>query len=162
MNSEKIFKTKTGYCHIFPDKIVLSRDGVAGSVAKVTVGNSITRILLIYGLIAAFLLYLAYDSYQDGQTTVAVLQVLLSIYLLFNVSRSLNNSAEPIIDRKRIQNIKLKKAVPGLTRSYFEVNFLNEEDKIKKRLIMLPSSLSNGKVETEKAIQIMKEENLLV
>ncbi|WP_210463129.1 phosphoribosylaminoimidazolesuccinocarboxamide synthase [Rufibacter roseolus] len=162
MNPEKIFKTKTGYCHIFPDKIVLSRDGVAGSVAKVTVGNSITRILLIYGLIAAFLLYLAFDSYQDGQTTVAVLQVLLGIYLLVNVSRSLNNSAEPIIDRNRIQNIKLKKAVPGLTRSYFEVNFLNEENKIKKRLIMLPGSLSNGKEETEKAIQIMKEENLLV
>jgi hypothetical protein len=162
MNSEKTFKTKTGYCHIFPDKIVLSRDGVAGTVAKVIVGNSITRILLIYGLIAAFLLYLAFDSYQDGQATIAVLQVLLSIYLLFSISRSLNNSAEPIIDRGRIQNIRLKKAVPGLTRSYFQVNFSDENGKTKKRLIMLPGSLSNGKEETEKAIQIMKEENLLV
>jgi len=162
MNTEKTFKTKTGYCHIFPDKIILSRNGVAGSVVKVTVGNNITRILLIYGLLAAFLLYLAFDSFQDGQTTIAVFQVLLSIYLLFNVSRSLNNSAEPIIDRERIQNVKYKKAVPGLTRSYFEVYFLDEKDKVKKRLIMLPGSLSDGKDETGKAIQIMKEENLLV
>jgi hypothetical protein len=47
MESEKIFKTKTGFCHILPDKIVLKRDGVVGNAAKVTVGNNIARILLI-------------------------------------------------------------------------------------------------------------------
>lgn len=49
MEQEKTFKTKTGFCHILLDKIVLTRDGVVGNVAKVTVGKSIARILIIYG-----------------------------------------------------------------------------------------------------------------
>ena len=48
MKTEKIFKTKTGFCHILSDKIILTRDGIIGNVAKVTVGNTINRVLLIY------------------------------------------------------------------------------------------------------------------
>jgi hypothetical protein len=48
-----------------------------------------------------------------------------------------------------------------LTRSRFEVKFEDENGKIKKRLIMLPGSLTGGKIETEKAIKLMKEERLL-
>ena len=57
MESEKKFKTKTGFCHILPDKIVLTRDGVVGNMAKVMLGNNISRILIIYGLIAIALIY---------------------------------------------------------------------------------------------------------
>lgn len=64
MENEKTFKTKTGFCHILPDKIVLSRDGVIGNVAKVTVGNNISRMLLIYGGFSLFLLYSAFNSFQ--------------------------------------------------------------------------------------------------
>jgi len=49
MENEKTFKTKTRYCHILPNKIILTRDGIIGNVAKVTVGNNIYRILIIYG-----------------------------------------------------------------------------------------------------------------
>ncbi len=41
MENEKIFKTKTGFCHVFPDKIVLTRDGVVGNISKVLIGNNI-------------------------------------------------------------------------------------------------------------------------
>ena len=56
MESEKTFKTKTGFCHILPDKIILTRDGVVGNVAKVTVGNNITRILLFATYVDIFTL----------------------------------------------------------------------------------------------------------
>ena len=59
------------------------------------------------------------------------------------------------------KEVKLKKALKGLTRSRFEVMFEDEKGKIKKRLIMLPGSLSDGQNETEKAIEIMTEEQLL-
>ena len=48
MINEKKFRTKTGFCHILPEKIILTRDGIIGNVAKVTVGNGIYRILIIY------------------------------------------------------------------------------------------------------------------
>lgn len=161
MIDNKTFKTKTGYCHILPDRIVLTRDGVIGNVAKVTVGNNISRILLIYGLIIIVLFYFAFDAYKNGETLLPILFGLIGIYLIYVIINSLNNSATPIIDRQKIKDVKLKKAIKGLSRSRFEVLFEDEKGKIKKRLIMLPGTLTDGQNETEKAVKIMVEEKLL-
>ena len=64
MENKNTFKTKTGFCHILPDKIILTRDGVIGNVAKVTIGNGISRILILYSLISIFLLYSSYSKFQ--------------------------------------------------------------------------------------------------
>jgi len=161
METEKTFKTKTGFCHILTDRIVLTRDGVIGNVAKVTVGNNITRILLIYGAISIGLFYFAFDSYKSGQTFQPFLFGLIGAYLIYGIINSLNNSETPIIDRKKIIEIKLKQGRSGLTRSRLEVLFEDENGKVKKRLIMLPGSLTDGQNETETAIKIMTEEKLL-
>lgn len=161
METEKKFKTKTGYCHILPDKIVLSRDGVIGNVAKVAVGNNIARILLIYGGLSIALLYFAFTKYQQGQVYGSFFFFLFSLYLIYGIFSSLNNSATPIIERNSIKNVKFKKSIAGLTRSRFEVMFEDESGKIKKRLIMLPGSMSGGQTETELAIKLMTEEKLI-
>ena len=158
---EKQFKTKTGFCHILPDKIILTRDGIIGNMAKVAVGKSITRVLIIYGGISAFLLYSAFDSFQTGQVPMSIFYLIIGLFLMYGIFTSFNNSATPIIERKDITSIKLKKAIFGITRSRFEVLFKDENGKIKKRIIMLPGSLDNGKNETEIAKKIMKEEKLL-
>lgn len=161
MVTEKTFITKTGFCHVLPGKIVITRDGIIGNVAKVTVGNQISRILLIYGGISCYVIYIAYDFYTKGQFIQAILFGLLSVYLIYNILNSLNNSGTPIIERNKIKEVKFKKAIPGLTRSRFEIKFEDEDGKIKKRLIMLPGSLTGGDKETEIALKIMKDENLL-
>jgi len=161
MELENKFKTKTGFCHILPDKIVLTRDGIIGNVAKVAVGNNISRILLIYGGLSLFLIYSAFNSFQKGQTPISVLYGIVGLFLIYGILTSLNNSATPIIERNKIKGIKLKKAVFGITRSRFEVLFEDENGKIKKRLIMLPGSLKDGENETEKATKIMTKEKLL-
>ena len=158
---EKQFKTKTGFCHILPDKIILTRDGIIGNMAKVAVGKSITRVLIIYGGISAFLLYSAFDSFQTDQIPMSIFYLIIGLFLMYGIFTSLNNSATPIIERKDITSIKFKKAIFGITRSRFEVLFKDENGKIKKRIIMLPGSLDNGKNETEIAKKIMKEEKLL-
>nr|WKN38289.1 phosphoribosylaminoimidazolesuccinocarboxamide synthase [Tunicatimonas sp. TK19036] len=161
METEKTFKTKTGFCHILPDKIVLTRDGIVGNISKVTVGNNIARILIIYGTIIIGLFYFAFEAFQNGQTLQSILFGLIGLYLIYGIISSLNNSATPIIDRHKIREVKLKKAIKGITRSRFEVLFEDENRKIKKRLIMLPGSMSGGQNETEKAVKIMTEEQLL-
>lgn len=161
MATEKLFKTKTGFCHILPDKIILTRDGIIGNLSKVTVGNNITRILLIYGGISICLFYMAFSNYKEGQTLLSIVFILIGLFLVYGIFTSLNNSATPIIKRSKIKEVKLKKAISGLTRSRFEIMFENENGKIKKRLIMLPGSLTGGRVETDKAIEMMKEEKLL-
>jgi len=157
---EKIFRTKTGFCHVTEDQIILTRDGVIGNVAKVTVGNSISRILIIYGLISLGLIYFAYDSYLKGDTFATILFGLLGLYLIYGITKSLNNSATPIIDRKDIKTTKFIKGTSGLSRSRFEIEF-NEGGKIKKRLILLPGSMTGGQNEADKAVEIMRGEKLL-
>ncbi|MBL4586745.1 MAG: phosphoribosylaminoimidazolesuccinocarboxamide synthase [Flavobacteriales bacterium] len=161
MESEKKFKAKTGFCHVLSDRIVLTRDGVIGNVAKVAVGNRIAKILLIYGAMAIGLFYFAFDAFKNGQTLQPILFGLIGVYLIYGIAKSWNNSAIPIIYRQKIIKIKLKNGIKGLTRSRFEVFFKDDNGKIKRRLIMLPGSLSDGQSETKKAIQLMTEENLL-
>lgn len=161
MENEKVFKTKTGFCHILPDKVILTKDGIIGNVAKVTVGNNVTRILIIYSGLSIALLYFAFSNYQDGRTFQSIFFGAIGIYLIYGIFSSLNNSATPIIERNKIKSVDLKKAIFGLTRSRFEVKFEDENGKMKKRLIMLPGSMNNGQNETEKAIEIMTAENLL-
>ena len=158
MDTEKIFKTKTGYCHITQDNIILTRDGIIGNVAKVTMGNNIARPLIIYGLISFGFLLLALKGLKEGQTPIAILFLILGLILIFAIIKSFNNSATPIISRHSIQGIEFKKSIPGATRSYFTVHFKNDKGQTKQRLILLPGSLSNGQSETEKAIEIMTSE----
>ncbi|MDF4202231.1 phosphoribosylaminoimidazolesuccinocarboxamide synthase [Maribacter sp. SA7] len=160
-DSEKRFKTKTGFCHILPEEIILTRDGIIGNISKITVGSSIWRAVLIYGGLSIFLLYNAFDGFQRGQTLTSVFFALFGLFLIYGIVKSLNNSATPIIKKDRIKNVKFKKAIFGFTRARFEVLFEDDNQIIKKRLIMLPGSLNNGSKETELALQIMREEKLL-
>ncbi|WP_460693232.1 hypothetical protein [Mucilaginibacter puniceus] len=161
MEDKTTFKTKTGYCHILPDKIVLTRDGIIGNVSKVTVGDNVSRILIIYSLFTVGILYLAYDAYVNGETVEPFLLGLVAVYLVYGVVTSINNSATPIIDRQKIKSVKFRKGIPGLTRSRFEILFEDDYKKVKKRLIFLPGSLSNGQSETKKAIEVMTNEKLI-
>lgn len=161
MEVEKTFKTKTGFCHILPDKIVLTRDGIIGNVSKLSIGNNISRILIIYGGLAIGLFYLSFDHYKNQRSSEAIILLVLGLFLVYVVVKNFNLSATSVIERKKIIDIKLKKGKVGFTRSYFEVLFENEKGSTKKRLIMLPGSLAGGQTETEKAMQIMMNEGLI-
>ncbi len=161
MDTEKRFKTKTGFCHILPDRIVLTRDGVIGNVAKMTVEKGIARILVIYGLLSIFLIYSAIEKYKVGEIGLTIFFGLVAAYLIYGILTSVNNSATPVINRDSIQKTLFKKGIKGLTRARFEVYFRESSEKTKKRLIMLPGSLTGGITETDIALKIMKEEGLI-
>ena len=161
MPPEKTFKTKTGFCHILPDKIVLTRDGIIGNMANVTVGNNIARILLLYGGISLALFYFAYTAYRKGNVAEPFVLGLIGIYLLYGIAKSIHYSATPVIERNKIRTVEFIKAIPGVTRSRFVVHFENEKGKKKKRLILLPGSVTGGPEETTRALQLMTEEKLI-
>ena len=161
MEANNVFKTKTGFCHLLPDKIVLTREGVAGEAAKRLAGSSIARPLVIYGLLSAFNLHNAWTSFLGKEYGFTFFFAGLSIWFLYSIFRSLNNSAAPEISRAAIQKIVFKPAKPGLTRAYFEVIF-TENNHLKKRLILLPGSLSSGSTEAAKALEVFTSQGLLV
>jgi hypothetical protein len=160
METPRNFKTKTGYCTVTEDKIFLTRDGVIGEISNVAVGNRMTRILVIYGILVAGLIYVAIDSYVKGAPALAFILGLLACYLLYAIFKSRNNSATPVITRKDIQKVTYKPAVNGLTRGRFEVLF-TENGRQKTRLILLPGSMADGESEAAIALQIFCEAQLL-
>jgi hypothetical protein len=161
METEQKFKTKTGFCHILTDKIVLTRDGIVGNVAELTTGNNIYRILGIYGIMSVVLLYMAYTKIVKEDWIEFAICCGIGIYLVYSLIKSINLSATPIIELNKIKNVEFKPAKKFLTRSYFKVDFEQNDGKIKSRLIMLPGSLNDGTNETEKALEIMKNTGLI-
>lgn len=161
MDTAKTFRTKTGFCHVTADKIILTRDGVIGNISKVMVGSSISRIRIIYGLLSAGFVYFAYDSYARNDPAMTLFFGLLGLYLTYGIVKSKNNSATPVIERKEIIGVTYNSGIPGLTRPRFEVEF-NESGRLKKRLIILPGTLAGGQSEADKAVQILREKKLLI
>lgn len=158
---EKTFQTKTGYCHILPDKIVLTREGVIGNLAKLTVGDNITRTLLRYGIVAMLTLYLAFRAFQNERMIEMGILGAAAAYLIYGILISINNSASPVIERHTIKAVRFNAGVKFITRARFEIMFENEKGKMKRRLILLPGSWSGGGKATAQALQIMREEGLL-
>ena len=93
METEKVFRTKTGYCHVLPDRIRLTRSGVAGGAAQTMVGNRIGRILVIYAVIALFAAYSSWKAFQRHDLLMTFVYAGLAAILVYNVVRSWNNSA---------------------------------------------------------------------
>ena len=160
MEKEKKFKTKTGYCHITAQKIILTKDGNTTNVSKQGVGNKVLKSMAIYGALSLFFLYSAYTDYQKGDKLFALIFTILAFSILFGILKSVNNSANPVIERNTITEASFIKGTTGLTRSRFVIAF-NENGKVKKRIIMLPGSFNNGQEETELALNIMKEEKII-
>ena len=107
METEQKFKTKTGFCHILTDKIVLTRDGIVGNVAELTTGNNIYRILGIYGVMSIVLLYMAYTKIAKEDWIEFAVYFGIGVYLVYSLIKSLNLSATPIIERNKIKNVDL-------------------------------------------------------
>lgn len=158
MNPENTFRTKTGYCHLLPEKIVFTRDGVIGTLAQATSGKNIYQSLILYGITAIGMFYFAFNSYQRGETLWTLIMGFGGLYLINAVIRSRNHSATSTINRTSIVKTEFQKGIPGLTRGRFVVEFKDTSGNLKKRLIMLPGTLAGNEHERDQAIELMEKE----
>jgi hypothetical protein len=154
--AEYTFRTKTGTCMISPERLVLTRDGTTGKVAQFLYGRSIHRGLIIYGIIGTAVLIFGIWQIIEENYISGVFFLLIGIYLFWNVIASWNNSGLNQIERSTVQSIDIQPPKPPLTRGYFTINFTHNGKK-RKRLVMLPGSLSGGEEEYKKALSAMKE-----
>jgi len=155
------FKTKTGYCHLLEDRIVLSKESKLSEIDEVMTRKSIGKTLTLYGAFAVGLLYLAFQSYSKDEQAQTTIIAALALFLIYGIVVSINNSTTPIVMRNQIIQTKFKKAIFGITRARFEVFFKDENGKLKKRLILLPGAAANGKELSKRAVQVMRDNGLL-
>jgi hypothetical protein len=72
--------------------------------------------------------------YSKGDTVWAFLYSLFVVFNTYVIAISANNSNALVIERSTIRSVNFNNAKPGITRSYFEVFFEDEDSKIKKLL----------------------------
>lgn len=161
METEKVFKTTTGYCHILPDKILFTRDGVAGNLASTVHRNHVYQSVVIYTALIAGMSVLLVNRLTDRDYFSVGLYSTIILLLIYFIVRVLGYTVTPVIERRNIRQIVYKKAIPFLTRACFEVYFTNEKGTVKKRLIFLPGSLTQGETIANEALEIMRSEQLI-
>ncbi len=154
---EQIFKTKTGFCHVFNNRIVFSKLGKAEDIKEPTPGSKNYSSGMVYFFLIIANGYFAYNAYMDGRTGSSLFFIVMGCYLFYAVRNQLKFSAMPIISADDILKIDFIKGTTFLTRSRFIIHFRDESGEEKNRLVMLPGSMMNGKEETEKAVRIFKE-----
>jgi hypothetical protein len=158
MNSvtEYTFRTKTGTCIVSPGKLELIRQGAVGKAANFMYGKSIRRGLFIYGVLGIIALIFGIWQLIDKSYIGGVLLCVIGAYFFWNVIASWNNSALNQIERSTVQSIDINPPNPPFTRGYFVIHF-EYQGKMRKRLVMLPGTVSGGSEEYPKALSAMKE-----
>jgi len=161
MESSKKFLTKTGYCHVMKDKIVFTRRGFMGLIGDIAIEGRMRRILLFFAALSIFIFYFAYFNYMQGEALWAGMFAVIGAYLIYAVIKGLNHSVHPIIERKKITEVKFVKEVQDLTSALFEIKFQDAKGKMKKRIITLPFPRSKYESDVQLAVKIMREEGLI-
>jgi len=151
------FETKSGYCFVFPDRIILSKGTDYTKSAQNSSDTKIKVMLVVYALLALYLLYNAYESLSKGLHITSIFRLTLSFFLVTMVIKSFNNSSASVLYRSSITKVAYNTSIAGLKRPYFTVFFTDEKGKQRKRLIMLPGSFNSDYVETAAAIKVMKD-----
>lgn len=159
MNMKKVmrFKTMIGYCYLYPDKIVLARNGNPEEINLKNEEQRLWKHLVFYTVIGLLLARLAYVD--RDYLPMCLWLSLTSAWLLFNVLRSiiLKESSTALMERDKIRSVRFKKGVRYLTRSRFIVVFEDRKGRTRYRYIFLPGSLNNGPKATEEALIAMRE-----
>lgn len=151
------FKTMIGYCYLYPDRIIMARNGNPEEVNLKNEEQRLWKHLVFYTITGLLLAWLAYMD--RDHLPMCLCLWLTSAWLLFNVLRSIfqKSSSSALIERDKIRSVQFKKGVRYLTRSRFIVVFEDRKECNRIRYILLPGSLNDGPKATEEALIAMRE-----
>jgi hypothetical protein len=158
MEGAKMFKTRSGYCFITPDEIILTqKDHLQKKPAK-PAGDISTIVLSLYAISAAFVFYFAVLGFQQADYYPAAVFLIISVGIMSYVYTARDKSFTPVIARESIRDIELIKAIPGGLGTHFNIWFEDDKGQLKRRVIKLPGMFVPDNIELANAIKVMQEE----
>jgi hypothetical protein len=158
MEGAKMFKTRSGYCFITPDEIILTQQNQLQKTPAKPAGDISTIVLSLYAIGAAFVFYFAVLGFQRGEYYPAAVLLIVSVGIMAYVYAGRNKSFTPVIPRESIRDIELIKANPGGLGTHFNIWFEDDQTQLKRRVIKLPGMFVPENLELANAIKIMQEE----
>lgn len=150
------FRTTTGFCHLFPDQIVFSKQKQSVDFSQLKSDNRVYQNVIIYVILVGLCAYWAFRSYEQHLMIRFYLLCSIGGILLLSILRLFSYSDTAVILRKQITGVQFRKAVPFVNYAQFTVFFTDEKGRRKKRLILLPGKL-NDQSETQTAVEKMEQ-----
>lgn len=155
------FMTQKGYCHLLPDRIVLTEDGHYNRpLVQQRQKRKVIYETLISLAFIAFMIYMVIRIYPEDHFWSVTLTILTGMMCIRLVA-SWFYSQTAVIPRSSIRNVRFIKAFPYLMRSRLIVTFEDANGKQQKRFIPLPGWLNEGDRHTAEAIALLEKEELL-
>lgn len=158
MEGAKMFKTRSGYCFITPDEIILTQQHHLQKKPAKPAGDISTIVLSLYAIVAAFVFYFAVLGFQQADYYPAAVLLIVSVGIMAYVYSARDKSFTPVIPRHSIRDIELIKAIPGGLGTYFNIWFEDDNGQLKRRVIKLPGMFVPENAELANAIKVMQEE----
>ena len=156
--SRKIFKTRSGYCELLPDRIVLSPDGeaVADPDKKPKMRlDARSAIRILAGIFLIVLSYIRRNEVGEKSWLFVVLGVF--VILLGVLGFKLKGRRREIL-KSNVRNIKFGKSLSVLSKGYFAINFTDENGDEKTEMIMLPGSVGTSFFKFNDPLEVMESE----
>lgn len=155
MITARKFRTKYGYCHILPDRIVFTHRNLLGTLGDMAIEGKMSRVLVTYSFLALFTLYFSWVQVERSNEIWAVIFAIIGGYLAYAVIQGLNLSAHPIIRRSGIEQVQYSKPIEGLNPPTVEIRFKDHKGRTRRRLIALKFG------EEQQALVALKAEGLM-
>jgi hypothetical protein len=164
IDSQKKFRTTTGFCHILPDKIAFTKDGRQESIdLSPPKDHRSVKFALVYGLIIFLIIGFIVYKYlgQEIDLATTIITISLIVVFLYYIYKVINYQARTYFDRDKIVKVKYISALSSLTHGQFIFSIKSDNGKILNANIILRPKNIYGKQETEDAIKIMVDEGLI-
>ena len=160
MTGKRSFPTRTGYCHLYADRIEIEINGFTGRLRSWLSGKRLASMWLYYlALSVLFLLSALLALTIENYFLAAFLGVfavisLVALWIYRRHTFSVN------ILRDQIDRVEYSPAVEGQSRASFQV-YYQPGRYMMQRPILLPGKSQNGASVAQSAYWMMKEEGLL-
>ena len=157
----KSFPTRYGYCYIYPDRLEEERNDVSGKIYRWLSNKGITRAWFLYFIAFLFFLLTTFLVFQFLENYFLTLFLaIVSLVSLYASWVNRNVSILPVIPRNQIDRVIYHQAVPGVSRTRFEVRFSPKKRELKK-MIHLPTPHKGNRQLPQSVFYMMKEEGFI-
>jgi len=157
----RTFSTHTGYCHVLPDRLVLSKEPVYGESIAQLVPWEGRPLFFPAAALGLLLLVFSWLSFREGKTVIAALAVIFGFLLFRYVMRLTMKQREVVIPRDAIISLTFKNGQPPLTKAFFILRYSNGRGGHRNKVIPLPAFSSRWQDVRDQALEILEEEGLL-
>ena len=152
------FRTRFGFCYVYPDRLVFSRGDNVGTVTDKMVGTRSRTLVFILGGVVALLLVAGFYGLYVDMTTLSVLEFVIAAVLIFLIIRLTSVAAQPVIERERIERVEYVDNTLDEP-SQFRVVYANDLNSSMTHLIELPEAHTDA--EERRAYELLQRHGYL-